>query len=69
MTTPPTIAMIRRRFARKSVVAAVLELVADAAARRKSRRALARLDDHMLRDIGLDRAAARAECSRHFWQD
>lgn len=69
MTTTPTIATINRRFARKGVIAAVLGLVAVVAARRKGRRDLARLDDHLLRDIGLDRAAARVECSRRFWQD
>lgn len=28
---------------------------------------LASLDDHMLRDIGIDRAAAEAEASRPIW--
>ncbi|ETX28299.1 DUF1127 domain-containing protein [Roseivivax isoporae] len=36
--------------------------------RRRSRRALAMLDDYMLKDIGLDRSAARREASRMFWQ-
>ncbi len=35
----------------------------------KARRALSRLDDHMLRDIGLDRLTANREVSRRFWQD
>lgn len=33
----------------------------------RQRRHLARLDDHALEDIGLDRAAARQEASRPFW--
>lgn len=31
------------------------------------RRHLARLDDAMLRDVGLDRAVAKAEARRPFW--
>ena len=34
---------------------------------RKSRRQLAELDDRLLRDIGLDRGAARHEASKGFW--
>lgn len=37
--------------------------------RRATRRALARLDAHMLRDIGLAPNEARTECVKHFWQD
>lgn len=33
----------------------------------RSRRQLAELDDRLLRDIGLDRASARFEASRSFW--
>ncbi len=35
--------------------------------RHRSRRALARLDERMLQDIGVDRHAAQAEARRHFW--
>jgi uncharacterized protein YjiS (DUF1127 family) len=34
---------------------------------RRSRRHLARLDDHILRDIGLSRAEAEAEAIRPLW--
>jgi uncharacterized protein YjiS (DUF1127 family) len=37
--------------------------------RRNTRATLARLDAHMLRDVGLDPAMARAECARRFWQE
>ncbi|SLN38535.1 hypothetical protein ROJ8625_01775 [Roseivivax jejudonensis] len=37
--------------------------------RRRTRRALADLDDHLLDDIGLDRWTAHAEARRAFWQD
>lgn len=39
------------------------------AKRRRARLDLARLDDHMLADIGLDRSAAASEAARPFWQD
>ena len=35
--------------------------------RARSRRALAELDDRMLRDIGVDRATAAQEARKHFW--
>lgn len=37
--------------------------------RRATRRALARLDGHMLRDIGLSPDSARSECAKRFWMD
>lgn len=37
------------------------------AALSRSRRGLARLDDHLLRDIGLTRTEAMAEASRAAW--
>lgn len=36
--------------------------------RRRSRRMLARLDDRMLRDIGVSRNEARIEAAKPFWQ-
>ena len=36
-------------------------------ARARERRHLARLDDRMLRDIGLSRADVERECRRPFW--
>ncbi len=36
--------------------------------RANQRRNLASLDDRMLRDIGIDRAAARREAEKPFWQ-
>ena len=36
--------------------------------RKRTRKQLAHLDDHMLRDIGLDRKAALREARRPFWQ-
>jgi uncharacterized protein YjiS (DUF1127 family) len=34
----------------------------------RSRRQLAQLDERLLRDIGLDRATARFEASKPFWE-
>jgi len=36
--------------------------------RRKQRQDLSELDDHLLADIGLTRAAAARECSKPFWR-
>ncbi len=37
--------------------------------RLRGRRALARLDDHLLRDIGLSDGHAAREVAKPFWQD
>lgn len=54
---------------RRGAVSVVARLFQTWRTRVKARRALARLDDHMLRDIGLDRLTANREVSRRFWQD
>ncbi|WP_119168628.1 DUF1127 domain-containing protein [Algihabitans albus] len=36
--------------------------------RAEQRYALAELDDRLLRDVGIDRIAARQESRKHFWQ-
>ncbi|NBE08639.1 DUF1127 domain-containing protein [Paragemmobacter ruber] len=43
--------------------------LADWEARRRGRRALARLDEHLLRDIGLGEDHAAREAAKAFWQD
>lgn len=37
--------------------------------RQRTRSALARLEDHLLRDIGLPRDHAHTECAKPFWRD
>ena len=37
--------------------------------RARSRQQLARMDDHQLRDIGIDRHSRDLEVSKPFWQD
>ena len=44
-----------------------IEALVTRAELRKSRRQLAELDDRLLRDIGLDRSAARYEADKGFW--
>jgi uncharacterized protein YjiS (DUF1127 family) len=41
--------------------------IASRVALTRSRRSLRRLDDHLLRDIGLTRAEAEAEATRALW--
>ncbi|SFE07345.1 DUF1127 domain-containing protein [Roseivivax sediminis] len=52
-----------------SVALSVAVVLAKWSERRRTRRALADLDDHLLSDIGLDRWTAQAEARRKFWQD
>ena len=41
--------------------------LAEMAETRRTRRLLAEMDDHMLADIGMDRAGAHAEANRRVW--
>ena len=47
--------------------ASLLTLLLQWRERARSRHQLAGLDDHMLRDIGVDRASAAAESDKTFW--
>lgn len=47
---------------------ALTQALSDALARRRDRTSLARLDAHLLRDIGLSPDAARTECAKPFWR-
>lgn len=51
------------------VVASVTVLFTTWQDRRRARQALARLDDHLLRDVGLDPLSAAHEIARPFWRD
>ncbi|MGR3461002.1 MAG: DUF1127 domain-containing protein [Roseovarius sp.] len=52
--------------ARLAIAFAVLVIKWDM--NRRTRGQLARLDAHLLRDIGLERHTARAEAARPFWR-
>lgn len=50
------------------IVLAIALTVVGWETRRRTRRAIRHLDPHLLRDIGLDPGAARAESLKPFWQ-
>ena len=52
----------------RGFVARLTRSATDAIARRRNRRALARLDQHLLRDIGLSSDEAWTEAAKPFWQ-
>ena len=47
--------------------ASFFNLFAQAVAVRRQRKALCRLDDHLLQDLGVTRAEVEAEAARSFW--
>jgi uncharacterized protein YjiS (DUF1127 family) len=52
---------------RPSLVSRLTNAVTTALTRRRDRRILARLDQHLLRDIGLSSDEARTEAAKPFW--
>ncbi len=57
-----------RGYSLKRAVVAALPVLWVWHERTRQRRALARLDDHLLRDIGLSRAAVVRESRKPFWR-
>lgn len=62
LTRPATIGF-------RGVLVSAGHLVMQWSLRRRERRALTRLDPHMLRDIGLDAQAVAEECAKPIWRD
>lgn len=54
--------------ARFGILARLVTIVRQGLARHRDRQMLSRLDPHLLRDIGIDPAAARAESAKPFWR-
>ena len=52
-----------------TTVAGIFQTLENWAERARQRRHLARLDDHMLKDIGLSRATMQAEAVKPFWRE
>ena len=59
---------LRRSSLRSLKAVALLRLVFRRIETRRTRLALAHLDAHLLRDIGISREAACAEAQRPFWR-
>jgi uncharacterized protein YjiS (DUF1127 family) len=53
---------------RASLVQRVLRAIVASIERRRDRVLLSRLDDHLLRDIGLLPEEAKAECAKPIWR-
>lgn len=74
--TPSTAIVLSRRRAWQLLQAVrcrialstILSIVLDWRERGRSRRVLATLDDHLLRDVGLSRADAWQESRKPFWK-
>ena len=57
-----------RHYTGLAVLRRAAHAVLASSERRRQRHALAALDDHLLRDIGLTRSAIRMEMSKPFWR-
>jgi uncharacterized protein YjiS (DUF1127 family) len=57
-----------RHYTGLAVLRRAAHAVLASSERRRQRHALAALDDHLLRDIGLTRSAVRMEVSKPFWR-
>lgn len=65
---PRSLTQTRPVTLRINLVQRVTRTLIDAFARRRDRAVLARLDDHLLRDIGLSPDEARTEAAKPFWR-
>lgn len=54
--------------ARTGFFARTLTAISEVLTRRRDRQRLAKLDSHLLRDIGIEAQEARRECAKPFWQ-
>ena len=68
LTLPPKAYAAWRRQGPIHPVAAAVALIARWLERARQRRALAALDDYVLRDIGITRVEAVGEAEKPFWR-
>ena len=66
-TDAPSLSLGRAVALMAGAVVVGVEAVMTRAELARSRRQLAELDERLLRDIGLDRGAARHEATKRFW--
>ncbi|WP_431299549.1 DUF1127 domain-containing protein [Tabrizicola sp. BL-A-41-H6] len=66
MSRAPT--LVRATPTATGLLRAVIDTVVAWSVRRRERAMLARLDSHLLRDIGLDPETAAVECAKPIWQ-
>ena len=62
---PPSLGL---RMGLRAFLLRIVDLILTWQERAKQRAALASLEDHMLKDIGVSRADATREANRHFWR-
>lgn len=67
-TAPSTLPRNATPLTGAAGLSALRQVVVQWMARRRNRQALARLDTHLLRDIGLDAWRAADEATRPFWK-
>ena len=65
---PRRVGSRRARHARRSISGRLVATLREWRRRARDRGQLARLDDRMLRDIGLTRADAEFLCNKPFWR-
>ncbi|MCB1893763.1 DUF1127 domain-containing protein [Accumulibacter sp.] len=66
---PHALLRARRRFVSDATWCRLGTTLRLWARRRRGRRELRELDEHILRDVGISRAQARFEGSKPFWRD
>jgi len=66
---PSTQTLTHQFCHRESIFSWLVKSLAIANRRHCERKSLARLDPHLLRDIGLDPHMVARECAKPFWRD
>ena len=67
VNSAPKVLGFANRAVVKAAVTGLFETIQSWMGRRRSRIALSRLQDHLIRDIGLDALSRDTEASKYFW--